>query len=94
MQLFQCRLTQNADIPAVSVGTTPQKVFAKTLQVFFKSFPQGWQVNRHHVSTIKKVFTKFNFADHFLEFSVGGGDNPNINLPGNAAAHSFELAFL
>ena len=38
----------------------------------FRTFPQGWNVNRKNIQPVKQVFAKFLLLNHLLEFAIGG----------------------
>src|SRR6267142_3358212 len=60
----------------------------------FRTFPQGWHVNRKNIQPVKQVFAKFPLLNHLLEFAIGGRDQACIGSQCACASQTFELPFL
>src|SRR2546430_13614500 len=60
----------------------------------FRTFSQGWNVNRKNIQPVKQVFAKFSLLNHLLEFAIGGSDQACIGSQSTRASQPFELPFL
>ena len=60
----------------------------------FRTFPQGWNVNRKNIQPVKQVFAKFLLLNHLSEFAIGGCDQACIGSQRARASQAFELPFL
>ena len=60
----------------------------------FRTFPQGWNVNRKNIQPVKQVFAKFLLLNHLSEVAIGGCDQACIGSQRARASQPFELPFL
>src|SRR6266478_7291281 len=56
--------------------------------------PQRRNTDREHVQAVVQIAAKLALVDHFLQVTVGGGDQAHVDLPGVGASYSFEFTFL
>src|SRR4029077_16648908 len=60
----------------------------------FRTFPQGWNVNRKNIQPVKQVFAKFLLLNHLSEVAIGRCDQACIGSERACASQTFELPFL
>src|SRR5579875_2732974 len=57
-------------------------------------FPQRWQMERHDVEPVVKIFAETALAHRLLQVEVGGRNDAHIDLNGLRAANALQLLFL
>src|ERR1700679_983628 len=56
--------------------------------------PQGWNIERHHVQAIVKIFAKGALLQRRAQILIGGGDYAYVNVPRGVAAQPLEYTLL
>jgi hypothetical protein len=54
--------------------------------------PQGWNGDWKNIEAVKEIRPETALQNHLLQVLIGGGDEPNVNADGSAAANP--LVFL
>src|SRR5262249_28998022 len=57
-------------------------------------FPQGRQVQIHHIDAIEQVLAERAVLDFFFQVAVGGANNANLDLFVRLSADTAELSIL
>jgi hypothetical protein len=60
----------------------------------FRTFPQGWNVNRKNIQPVKQVFAKFSLLNHLRRSRLVACDQACIGSQRARASQAFELPFL
>src|SRR5688572_24967858 len=81
------------DLSMMAFAEFFNKIISKSRDII-ATFTQWWQKDRHNIETIKKVFPKFSFFNHFFKISICRSDNTRIGFDFASTSNRSEFSFL